>query len=313
MSPRTQHFGDFYGLNTPPDYQSQPLWLVVGNCQAEALRLVLDGVADHPCSTVRIPPVHELERSDIEPLRVLLQRAAVLLCQPIRAGYRELPLGSAELAAEVPRTARTIRWPVIRYAGLHPFQAIVRHPADRSVVPPVVPYHDLRTVVAARDGKSIDDDWDVTVEETAFIAVAEASQTELARRERLLCDVGVSDVLSRSGAEAAHTINHPGNAVLAELARRVLAELGVAASVTTPSRTLLGSVIAPLDSRVLAARNITAPARLNWLVEGSEISPGDVHRAQLQWYRDNPDYVDLAIARHAQTLHLLGLGTAAAA
>jgi len=311
-SPRTRHYGGFYRVDPPRDDESRPLWLVVGNCQAEALRLVLDGVEDRPYTTVRMPPVHELERSDLEPLRALLGRAAVLLCQPIRDGYRDLPLGTAELAAELPSTARVVRWPVIRYAGLHPFQAIVRHPADRSVVPPVVPYHDLRTVVAARDGKTVDDDWDVEVDDAAFVAVAEASQAELARREALHCDVRVSDVLGPSGAHAAHTVNHPGNGVLAELGRRVLSAMGVPRSVPVPAATLLGSAIAPLEPRVLKARNIVAPGRVDWWFDGTEIRPGDVHRTQLQWYYDNPDYVGLAVERHAHTLDLLGLGTASA-
>lgn len=283
---------------------------MVGNCQAEALRLVLDGVDDRPYTTVRMPPVHELERSDLEHLRALLGRAEVLLCQPIRDGYRDLPLGTAELAAELPSSGRVIRWPVIRYAGLHPFQAIVRHPADRSVVPPVVPYHDLRTVVAARDGKTVDDDWDVEVDAAAFVAVAEASQAELARREGLQCDVAVSDVLGPSGARAAHTVNHPGNGVLTELGRRVLAAMGVTLSVPMPTRTLLGSAIAPLEPRVLKARNIVAPGRVEWWFDGKEITPGDVHRTQLQWYYDKPDFVGLALERHAHTLDLLGLGMA---
>lgn len=311
-SPRTRHYGDFYRVHPPRDDESRPLWLVVGNCQAEALRQVLDGVADRPYTTVRMPPVHELERSDLEPLRELLGRAAVLLCQPIRDGYRDLPLGTAELAAELPPGGHVIRWPVIRYAGLHPFQAIVRHPADRSVVPPVVPYHDLRTVVAARDGKTVDDDWDVEVDDAAFVAVAEASQAELARRESLQCDVGVSDVLGPSGVDAAHTVNHPGNGVLAELGRRVLSATGVARPVPTPERILLGSVIAPLEPRVLEARNIVASGRVDWWFDGTEIRPGDVHRTQLHWYYDNPDFVGLAVERHAHTLDLLGLGTASA-
>src|ERR1700712_1681044 len=100
-SPRARHFGDFYGLRSAREEDSRPLWLVVGNCQAEALRLVLDGVHDRPSSTVRIPPVHELGHSDLGPLRDLLKRASALLCQPIRAGYRDLPVGTAELAAEL--------------------------------------------------------------------------------------------------------------------------------------------------------------------------------------------------------------------
>jgi hypothetical protein len=42
-------------------------------------------------------------------------------------------------------------------------------------------------------------------------------------------------------------------------------------------------------------------------MHGEELEPGDVHRAQLRWYRDNPDFVSLAVHRHAATLELLGL------
>ncbi|GLP78213.1 hypothetical protein TUM20983_53230 [Mycobacterium antarcticum] len=309
-SARTRHFGAFYGIDDLD--ASRPLWVVVGNCQAEALRLVLDGVADRPYATVRMPAVHELEPSDLPALRRLLGRAAVLLSQPIRDGYRELPLGTAELAAELPGSARVVRWPVIRYAGLHPFQAIVRNPADRSVTPPVVPYHDLRTVVAARDGRSETDPWDVPVAPEAFVAVAEASRAELARREEQ-CDVGISDVLIPSGADAAHTINHPGNRVLTELGRRVLRTMDVDLPIGERAGTLLGSVIAPLERRVLTALNLTAPDRRTWRSGTDELEPDVVHRAQLQWYRDNPDFVPLALARHAGTLDLLGLGPPAAA
>lgn len=310
-SARTRHYGDFYGRSRPDE--TRPLWLVVGNCQAEALRLVIDGVEDRPYTTVRMPPVHELQRSDLPALHELLRRAAVLLCQPIRAGYRDLPLGTDELAAELPRSGRVIRWPVIRYAGLHPFQAIVRNPVDRSVVPPVVPYHDLRTVIAARDGRSDDDEWDVSVSPEAFVAVAEASRAELARREHLHCDVGVSDVLRQFGADAAHTINHPGNRVLTELGRRVLGLLDVDLPVCEPVMTLLDSVVAPLERRVLDALDLTASERRRWVMNGQELSPADVHRAQLQWYRDNPEFVPLALARHTRTLELLGLGSMRAA
>lgn len=299
-------------MNVVQETSAGPLWLVVGNCQAEALRLVLDGVEDRPYTTVRIPPVHELERSDLPALHRLLERTTVLLTQPVRAGYRDMPLGTEELAAHLPRSARVVRWPVIRYAGLHPFQAIVRNPVDRSVVPPVVPYHDLRTVTAARDGRSDDDEWDVAVPPESFVAVADASSAELARRERTQCDVGISDVLRSYGTDAAHTINHPGNRVLTELGRRVVALLGVDLPVPEREATLLFSAVAPLERRVLDALGLNAAEKPLWIMDGHELNPTDVHRVQLQWYRDNPDFVPLALERHALTLELLGLGPHAA-
>lgn len=303
---RRKHYGVFYGEDAaPPDHR--PLWLVVGNCQAEALRQVLDAVPDRPYRTVRIPPVHELGLSDLPHLDTLLARSAVLISQPIRDGYRDLPLGTSELAERLSPSATCIRWPVIRYAGLYPFQAIVRHPADRSVVPPAVPYHDLRTVAAARAGLSTTASWDIDVTAEQFRSAAEASRAELARRERRDCDVSVSDVLEESGAQAAHTINHPGNPVLEALGRRILDAADLRLPVPTISRTLLDSVHAPLEPRVLTALALDAAPRSHWMHHGTRLSVDSVHAAQLDWYVANPDYVTLAITRHAEMMDILGL------
>lgn len=307
---RTWHYRDFYRPPGTPQPEDRPLWLVVGNCQAEALRRVLDGVPDRPYRTARIPPVHELEAGDLPFLRTLLADTAVLISQPIRQNYRDLPIGTADLTAALRPEAAVVRWPVIRYAGLYPFQVIVRHPADRSVTPPVVPYHDLRTLVAARDGLGVGDPWDVEVGAEAIRAVAEASVAELARREARDTDVGVSDVLLRHGADAAHTINHPGNPVLVDLASRILALRDVAATPAAPPRPLLSSVYAPLEERVLRAHGISALPRDQWRVDDDEITPQQVHEAQLRWYRDNPDYIDLAVERHGPVMELLGLDAA---
>jgi hypothetical protein len=116
-------------------------------------------------------------------------------------------------------------------------------------------------------------------------------------------------VLLECGAEAAHTINHPGNRVLTELGRRLLRSRDVDLAVPEPPHTLLDSVVAPLERRVLAALGSTAPERRRWRRGSEELRPDDVHRAQWQWYRDNPEYVSLAVTRHAGTLDLLGLAS----
>jgi hypothetical protein len=304
---RIWHYRDFYRPAGSEPATPDPLWLVVGNCQAEALRVILDSVPQRPYRTARIPPVHELEQSDLRHLDELLGQTAVLVCQPVRSDYRDLPIGTAQLIDRLPVGAKVVRWPVIRYAGLYPFQVIVRDPADRSVTPPPVPYHDLRTIVAARDGRSPDAAWDVEVSAEQLRDVAAASREHLAQRERANTDVGVSDVFVREGADAAHTINHPGNGVLVELARRVLRHQNVTLAVESPSRTLLGSVSAPLEARVLAAQDIDAPARPNWQAGQQLWTPDEVHAVQLRWYRDHPAYIALAFERHAHTLDLLGL------
>lgn len=309
---RRRHYAGFYGMPEAASGDDRPLWIVVGNCQAEALRLVLDSASDRPYRTVRIPPVHELQRSDLPHLDALLSQAAILLSQPVRADYRDLPIGTSQLAERLSPSGRCIRWPVIRYAGLYPFQAIVRHPADRSVVPPVVPYHDLRTVAAARAGRHPGEPWDVEVTADQIRAVADFSRDQLAIRERRDCDVAVSDVLAGAGAEAAHTINHPGNPVLEALGRRILDHAGVPPNALTIARTLLGSVYAPLETRALSAHGIDAAPRTHWVQHGETIAADHVHDTQLSWYQLNSDYLDLAVDRHGAVMDILGLLTSRA-
>lgn len=305
-SGRIRHYADFYGhaAGAAPD---RPLWLVIGNCQAEALRSALDTLPDPPYRTVRVPPVHELDAADLPYLDALLSRTSLLLSQPIRDDYRDLPIGTAQLAARLPAGAAVLRWPVIRYAGLYPFHVIVRRPSDRSVVPPVVPYHDLRTVAAALSGRSSPDPWDVDVPPAAFRAVAESSIAALAERELRHTDVAVSDVFAAAGQDAAHAINHPGNTVLTVLADRILAARGVEGRIRLDGTPLLGSVYAPLERRVLDALAIAGEARDTWWFHGESIDPERVHRVHMEWYRHNDDFPTLAVQRHGSTLEHLGL------
>jgi hypothetical protein len=309
---RTRHYGTFYGLAAGEGTDGavagddRPVWLVHGNCQAEALRVLLAGAPDAP-RTVRVPPVHELTADDVPHLHALLARTEVLLSQPVRDGYRDLPLGTDEVAARLPAGARVLRWPVVRYTGLHPWQAIVRHPGDRSRNPPVVPYHDLRTVAAALRPGALAPLGSFPAPPAGLREVEAASVAELARREAAGTDVGVSDVLTGLGAAAAHTVNHPGNAVLRVLAERVQAALGLTAGTTDPGRHLLGGVRAPLEPAVLAARGLAGPGRADWVVGGEPVAAEHVHAVQARAYRDDPGWLSAATARHAATMDVLGL------
>ncbi|GAA1881904.1 hypothetical protein GCM10009836_73930 [Pseudonocardia ailaonensis] len=293
---RHLHYGGFYGLRPLPP---GPLALVHGNCQAESLRVLLAGSATFPARAVRIPPVHELERGDLPHLRALLARAAFLFSQPVRDGYRGLPLGTSELSAHAPR-ATVVRWPVIRHPALHPWSAIVRHPRDPAAVPPVVPYHDLRVLAEAAGlppGPGPE----------ALREVGARGVAELARREARDADVGVSDLLTGLGAAAAHTLNHPGNPVLIALARRLQAAAGAPPDAADPGRELLGGIRAPLDAAVVAALGLDAEPRAGWEVDGTPVSPATVHAAHLSWYATHPEWIDAGLARHDETLRILGL------
>lgn len=304
ISPRTRHYGAFYGIDEPSDDDAD-VALVVGNCQAESLRIVLDGAG---VRGVRMPAVHELVAADLPHLDRWLMRASILVTQPIRDDYHGLPLGTRQLAARTRPGTRIVTVPVIRFAGLYPTHAIVRPPSDASLVPPVVEYHDLRTLAEAADRAA---DRPVRArsepDPAAVRAVGELSLGELRRRETAHDTVVVSDLFARPSFEQMRTLNHPGNPIWFALAERVRARIGLGPSVTDPGRPLLDAVHAPRTATVLEAWDIAGEPESAWTVGGESIPDDAVREAHLGWYADHPDVIVAGLARHRDTLELLGL------
>ena len=284
---RREHYRDLY---EGPVRDGRPLAVVHGNCQAEALRVLLAGSPGFPWQAVRVPPVHELEAGDLAAYDRLLAASTLLVSQPVAHGYRDLPLGTAQVSARLAPGAVVVVWPVVRWQGLHPWQAIVR--AADGAEPPVVPYHDLRTLTGR------------VPHDADLVAAARDSTAELVRREAA-CDVVVSDLLA--GADAVHTLNHPGNRVLIELARRVQSHVGAPADAADPGRVLLGGVRAPLEPAVLEALGLDAAPQQHWLVASRHVPPGEVVAAQSAWYAARPDVVAEGMRRYAGRLPVLGL------
>lgn len=297
MSGRRGHYARFYGLEPLPA-DDRPLLVVHGNCQAESLRVLLDGPGS-PVRTVRLPPVHELTAGDLPHLDRLLAQVDVLVAQPVRDGYRDLPLGTAEVLARAGRTPRSVVVPIIRWAALHPFQVIVRSPAAGE--PPLVPYHDLRTLALAAGRPALPE----VPSPGAVRAVRDLSVRELHGRQERHGALPVADLLDAAGARATHTVNHPGNGVLAGLAARVLAAAGLAGDVADPGRTLLDSVHSPVLPEVLEALGLPGPARDEWLVDGRRLPDAAVREAHLRWYGDHPGVAEAGLARHAEAAEVL--------
>ena len=191
--------------------------VVVGNCQAESTRKLLMSTGHF--TGERIAPVHELEADDMGWFLDLVRRADVLVTQPIRDGYRGLPVGTRELRELLPPSARHVVVPVLRFDGLMPYQAIIRDPDEPSLNPPVVPYHDLRTLAAAAGYAPAPEP-----EPSAYRRAAAMSVQQIRVREQAHGAVVVSDYLETNPVW--HTVNHPDNATLAFMASRVLEALG---------------------------------------------------------------------------------------
>ncbi|HET7799605.1 MAG TPA: WcbI family polysaccharide biosynthesis putative acetyltransferase [Humibacillus xanthopallidus] len=292
---RAGHYGQFYGLDPLPG-DDRPLLVVHGNCQAESLRQLLQQAPGSPWSSVRIPPVHELAADEVPLLQRLLERADVVLTQPIADDYGGMPVGAAQVA-EAASSARTVVWPVVFYAGLHPWQ-IVHHDAEAGD-PPIVPYHDARTVLRAAGGE-------LATDARAAAAVSSWSIDELRRREKAAGAVPVSDLVLSAGAGAMRTINHPANPVLVALARRLQEVLGLTATAVDPGRRLLDVLHAPVSADVLDELGLDpAAAREDWLVSGEAVPAHEVEHAQLAWLVDRPRVVADIVRRHRPQLDLL--------
>ncbi|WP_139977364.1 WcbI family polysaccharide biosynthesis putative acetyltransferase [Nocardioides litoris] len=280
----------------------RPRLVVLGNCQAESHRLLLDA---GDLESERLPAVHELTPADVEPLRALLRRTDLLLTQPVADDYRGLPVGTDQLREHLPASARVALVPSVRYAGLHPFHLLVHPPGLEQPDPPVVPYHDVRTVLAAA-GRPVDPAWRLSPD--AVRAVAAASVAELQRREVRHGTVVVHDLLVRPTADSMRTINHPGNTVLEPLAARLRAALGLPPAPPGVRRPLLAGIHAPLLPEVVAAHGLAATPTTAWTIEGRTVAVDEAAAAHLAWYAARPEMLAAALERAAPVVRLLGLG-----
>lgn len=283
---RERHYSHFYGHDPLPER----FGVVVGNCQAESVRIVLDAPTHR---FVRVPPVHEMDAADAARLHEVVRLAETVITQPIREDYRGLPLGTRQLEAVT--AARVLTVPSVRFAGLQPFQAALRVPGvDED--PPIVAYHDVRTLAVAA-GLPVAG----ALPPETVRAVGEDSLDTLRLREQHI-DIPVSDLYSTPTADHARTVNHPGNAVWLPLAARVLEALGIPGGPTDPGRPLLTAVQAPLVEEVIEAWSLPDEPRAHWLVEGVEVEDAEIRAAHRAWYAAHPDFVAAAVGRLAPLL-----------
>ena len=286
---RRLHYGHFYAEIPLPSDDTRPLLLIHGNCQAEALRVLLGHPAS-PVRTVRMPPVHELAEDDLPYLYRLLGQTQLLVSQPVRSGYRGLPIGTGDLLPRVRAKREPVIVPVMRWPALQPAQVIVRTTVEEPV--PVVPYHDIRTMARAA-GTGVP-----TVNAAGVRAVRELGIDQLRERQARHGTLPVDDLFVAAGRDACQVLNHPGNPVLRGVAQRMVEALGESWEVPEPGRVLLDEVHAPLEQVVIDALDLTGTATTFWRVNGREIENEDVQAAQLAWYERHPGSAQAGLARH---------------
>lgn len=330
---RRRHYGHFYELTPLPE---QPLLLVWGNCQGESFRLLLGdepgtAMADDELVSVRIPPAFELTPDEVPLLHRLVARARVLVSQPIPDDYRGMPVGTKQLAALLPDGAALVRVPVVYCTSRFPWQTTLRHwkaapgAAERpGEDPPLVPYHDLRTLVeahgrltgaevAVRAVEDSDDGPRLPVDVASLRAAAEESVGLLAHRERAKGLLPVSDLVAAERGVGFHAVNHPDNPLLLAAAERVAEEVGrrtglrLEAALPADGRTLLGGIRTPVEEQIVEALGLECAPRPDWSIGGQAVPDAVVRQTHLDWYLANPACVAAGMERFDARTRLLGM------
>jgi hypothetical protein len=291
-----------------------PLCIVYGNCQAEAIRVLLDNSPSFRACfrTQPIRAVHTVDHRTIPEVRKAVASASLIVSHPVRDGYHGFPVGSEEILASAGEGCRRVTVPALYYDGLYPFHVYVRGPDGRAPAAPLSVYHDLRIIYCAARG------WDLQTSLSwwrEFVPSPEGVRQVAAGAREHLCaheaelDVHVAPLLTAPDlhADSFLTVNHPTNAALDRVVAGVHAHLGLTHTPSTLSDELLGELRAPLEPAVVAALGLTAQERRAWQIKGTAVTQEDLLGEHLAWYAGRRELVDAGAEQNAARMRQLGL------
>ncbi|MBT2518466.1 hypothetical protein J7E29_13560 [Streptomyces sp. ISL-90] len=291
----------------------EDLAVVFGNCQAAPIAALLQGdqAFSRKFRLVRIPAVQEITTQQADLLRRVLPHIQLLVTQEIRDNYRDLPVGTNQLLELLPKSSQVVRYPVLYYEGLHPYQVYIRHTGPTSELAPLTDYTDLRFLAIAARGLSDEQGRKFlkayTPPRDALIEIHESSLRNLRDREARL-DVAASDFIADSSNIDFYTVNHPSNAVLSRVAGDVSTRVGISSRMGEASHgEFLDHTRAPIDATTLEALHRDAAPDPTWTIGSSRVSNDVVMQAHLAWLRARPTLVKAGLHQHAQRLDDLGL------
>jgi hypothetical protein len=286
--------------------------VVVGNCQATALELMLstnEGFTKR-FELVSFPPVHEIPDAMVPDLHRAVAEAAVVIPQRIGDGYRDgLGLGT-ETLAEIAGTGTVVRWPSVYWTGYFPDLFYLRDVTGRPVVDGPFDYHDRSILRAFHSGVDVVGvcrllkDPECPSDARAWAANATA-ELDLRGQE---CDVQVASFIASRFREELlfFTMNHPTNRLLEFIAQQITGLLGVPGSVN-PQRMpgeVLGSNFYPLHANHVRALELEfgeelAAGRTSFRIRGTSYEPMQAVQAFYDYYEAHLQLVELNLGPSA--------------
>ena len=291
-----------------------PVCIVYGNCQGPALAEVLRASPAFAAEyeVAHVPAVHTITSAQRAELEQLVGRAALIVAQPVKSGFRKMQLGTDEITAAAPTGCRIIRWPVLFYQALFPYQAYVSFDGRRVNAPFTGAYHDLRVVSCAARGMGLEDgvDWlgSYVPEEATLRDIVAMVFANVRERERST-DIAVFDrVTASSDSHGASffTVNHPSRLTLRYVSEAVHGLLDLPFD-DVGTGELLGTIKTPVEGAVANVLGLPGNGVPAWVINEERIPMETVFRAQLEFYRERPEVVASATEKHEARLANLGL------
>lgn len=282
----------------------RPLWIVHGGPQADPLRRLLFSAADAPYTVASTPSADSVSDEEVRYLRRLVAQADALITEPLPAGYLGKPVGVDDLVPLLRPGTPVITFPRVHFEGLHPYQVGVT--PGGTATPPIVPYHDLRTIAAVSGHTDREKAWGGGASARSLRECAAWSLVRM-RLTEASTDIRVADGVRSAGASAVHTVDRPGNALLTQIARDVQGALGVSVGVPESKLDLLGQCRVPVSAEVAEALGFAAPATNTWSVYGKELTIEEVDEKQTRWYHDHPGILRTLLAHQHARMDLLGV------
>ncbi len=280
--------------------------VVVGNCQATALEMMLSTNEEFTkrFELVSFPPVHEFPEALVPELHRAVADAAVLIPQRVDDAYRGgMGLGTDTLMG-IARTSTVVRWPSVYWAGYFPDLFYLRDAARAPVLDGPFDYHDrsiLRAYAAGVDVAGACLLLEDPERPSDAQAWAEEATAELNVRGQD-CEVQVASFIASRFREELlfFTMNHPTNRLLAFMAQQITSLLGVPGSVD-PQRMpgeVLGSTFYPLHANHVRALGLRfgeelGAGRTPFRIRGTSYEPAQAVQAFYEYYEARPQLVEL--------------------
>jgi Polysaccharide biosynthesis enzyme WcbI len=280
--------------------------VIVGNCQAKALEMMLSTNEEFTkrFEFVSFPAVHEIPDAMVPELHRAVADAAVVIPQRVQEDYRDgIGLGTETLAS-VAGSATVVRWPSVYWAGYFPDLFYLRDAEGQPVVDGPFDYHDRTILEAYAAGIDVPgvcrllEDPELPSEAQTWATNATA-ELEIRGQD---CEVKVTSFIASKFRDELlfFTMNHPANHLLGYMAQQITDLIGIPGSIDhrrIPDE-ILGLTFYPLHAnhvRTLELRfgEKMGAGRAPFSIRGTSYEPTQAVAAFYEYYDANPQLVEL--------------------